>query len=175
MIELSWKLKLPSLSTKNKSSSPNTFHKSNSQLIDGLFLPPSDPTKLDKLLKKQFKDSAGKNWFDIPAQIITPGLKKDLQLLKVCGSLSALLQFFHEIVSALRANQANNVGLPRRREKQPWLADEQLLDGNLCEYRKRKLQEIEEVKRPTGVEKWKLNKSRRHTKAGKGKENKTRL
>ncbi|KAJ0093744.1 hypothetical protein Patl1_24741 [Pistacia atlantica] len=39
--------------------------------------------KLNKLLKKQMKDTVGTSWFDMPAATITPELKKDLQLLKL--------------------------------------------------------------------------------------------
>ncbi|PON99814.1 Fcf2 pre-rRNA processing [Trema orientale] len=56
---------------------------SSSELVDGLFVPPNDPRKLNKLPRKQIKDTAGNNWFDMPAPTITPELQKDLQLLKV--------------------------------------------------------------------------------------------
>ncbi|PWA82920.1 rRNA-processing protein fcf2 [Artemisia annua] len=58
-------------------------YKPNSELIDGLFVPPNDPKKVNKILKKQVKDTAGKSWFDMPAPTLTPELKKDLQLLKI--------------------------------------------------------------------------------------------
>lgn len=83
---------LPSQSSKSKShkidpqsaASAASLWKPNQQLVDGLFLPPNDPSKLKKLLKKQnAKDTAGSAWFDMPAPTLTPELKKDLQLLKV--------------------------------------------------------------------------------------------
>ncbi|KAG8367320.1 hypothetical protein BUALT_Bualt16G0060000 [Buddleja alternifolia] len=89
MIGFSWQPNLPSFSsTKNENSFSNeaetsALYKPNSQLIDGIFVPPNDPRKLNKLLNKQVKDTAAKNWFDMPAQTITPELKKDLQLLNV--------------------------------------------------------------------------------------------
>nr|XP_016435829.1 PREDICTED: rRNA-processing protein fcf2-like [Nicotiana tabacum]XP_016435830.1 PREDICTED: rRNA-processing protein fcf2-like [Nicotiana tabacum] len=89
VIGLSWEPKLPQLSFGTKKSSSNkeaetsAVYKPSSELIDGLFVPPNDPKKVNKFLRKQVKDTAGKNWFDMPAQTITPELKRDLQLLKV--------------------------------------------------------------------------------------------
>ncbi|PHT48713.1 hypothetical protein CQW23_12921 [Capsicum baccatum] len=87
VIGLSWEPKIPQLSIGTKKSSnelPGTsaVYKPSSELIDGLFVPPNDPKKVNKLIRKQVKDSAGKNWFDMPAPTITPELKTDLQLLK---------------------------------------------------------------------------------------------
>lgn len=68
-IGLSWQPKLDFFSsTKNDKHSINkaeggALYESNPELIDGLFLPPNDPRKLNKLLKKQVKDTVGKNWF----------------------------------------------------------------------------------------------------------------
>ncbi|CAL5338039.1 unnamed protein product [Camellia sinensis] len=105
VIGLSWEPKLPPLPSGTKkgsdkpprtlpesSSSSAVVYKSNTKLIDGLFVPPNNPKKLNKLLRKQFKDTAGKNWFDMTAQTLTPELKKDLQLLK--GSLSSRQKLF---------------------------------------------------------------------------------
>ncbi|PWA62193.1 rRNA-processing protein fcf2 [Artemisia annua] len=73
------------LGSNDKSKSvpeSSLVYKPNSELIDGLFVPPNDPKKVNKILKKQVKDTAGKSWFDMPAPTLTPELKKDLQLLK---------------------------------------------------------------------------------------------
>jgi len=43
--------------------SNNALWKSSSELVDGLFVPPNNPKKLNKLLKKQAKDTAGNNWY----------------------------------------------------------------------------------------------------------------
>ncbi|KAI7995038.1 rRNA-processing protein FCF2, partial [Camellia lanceoleosa] len=43
-----------------------------------------------------------------------------------------------------------------KKERKATLADELLSDHTLGEYRKRKVQEIEEQNRPGGVEKWKI-------------------
>jgi len=73
VVGLSWQpqLSIPSSSKATDGShtkpqteaSNNTLWKSNSELVDGLFVPPNDPRKLNKLLKKQAKDTAGKSWY----------------------------------------------------------------------------------------------------------------
>lgn len=69
VIGLSWEPKLPQLSFGTKKSSSNkeaetsAVYKPSSELIDGLFVPPNDPKKVNKFLRKQVKDTAGKNWY----------------------------------------------------------------------------------------------------------------
>ncbi|XP_028123820.1 uncharacterized protein LOC114320914 isoform X4 [Camellia sinensis] len=115
VIGLSWEPKLPPLPSGTKkgsdkpprtlpesSSSSAVMYKSNTKLIDGLFVPLNNPKKLNKLLRKQFKDTAGKNWFDMAAQTLTPELKKDLQLLKLSSSSRF---FFFFVSSSLSSRQ----------------------------------------------------------------------
>jgi len=72
-IGLSWAPKLPPISSgTTKSSTTNSSEKAKSshlsawrsgnELVDGLFVPPRDPRKLNKLLKKNVKDTAGQSW-----------------------------------------------------------------------------------------------------------------
>lgn len=68
IIGLSWEPKLPSLLFGAKSGSQNVqesslVYKPDSELIDGLFVPPNDPKKVNKLLKKQVNDTTGKSWY----------------------------------------------------------------------------------------------------------------
>lgn len=73
VVGLSWQPQLPipsSLKATDGShtkpqteASSSTVRKSSSELVDGLFVPPNDPKKLNKLLRKQAKDTAGKNWY----------------------------------------------------------------------------------------------------------------
>nr|DAD34603.1 TPA_asm: hypothetical protein HUJ06_005243 [Nelumbo nucifera] len=89
-IGLTWEPKLPSLSSGIQNGSEklqklpeSVTWKPDIDLVDGLFVPPNDPRKLNKLMQKQVKDTAGKNWFEMPAPTITPEIKKDLQILKL--------------------------------------------------------------------------------------------
>ncbi|KAJ8754975.1 hypothetical protein K2173_015487 [Erythroxylum novogranatense] len=86
VIGLSWEPKLipglPSLKSSNISKS---------QVIDkvetGLFIPPNDPTKLNRLLRNSQKDFCilWLNRVEMPAPTMTPELKRDLQLCKKCN------------------------------------------------------------------------------------------
>ncbi|KAL2233349.1 rRNA-processing protein fcf2 [Sesamum indicum] len=190
VIGLSWQPKLDAFSStkvekiSSKEAETSALYKPNSQLIDGLFLPPNDPRKLNKLSKKQVKDTAGKNWFDMPAQTITPELKKDLQLLKLRSAVdpkrhykkgdsrSKTLPKYFQVGTVIESATEFFTGRLTKKERKTTLADELLSDGNLREYRKRKVREIEEVNRPAGVDKWKLKKSRKHGKSGKSNRSK---
>ncbi|XP_075478563.1 rRNA-processing protein fcf2 isoform X1 [Primulina tabacum] len=180
LIGLSWQPKIPLLkssSPKKESSSSksnaesSSLYKQNSQLIDGLFVPPNNPRYLNKLFKKQIKDTAGSNWFDMPAQTITPELKKDLQLLKLRNvidpkrhykkgdSKSKTLPKYFQASTVIESATEFYTGRLTKKERKASLADELLSDRTLGEYRKRKVREIEEVKRPGGVGKWKISKT----------------
>nr|KYP49569.1 rRNA-processing protein fcf2 [Cajanus cajan] len=156
VIGLSWQPQLPIPSLKvtygshskpQIEASTSTVWKSSSELVDGLLVPPNDPRKLNKLLRKQVKDTAGEKWFNMPAQTITPELQKDLQLLKVGTVVDSPLDFFS--------------GRLTKKERKTTLADELLSDQNLASYRKRKVREIEEQNRPAGNEKWKIKSNSR--------------
>ncbi|KDP28005.1 hypothetical protein JCGZ_19085 [Jatropha curcas] len=175
MIGLSWEPKLPafSSSTKVKTKSNDqpegsALWKSNTELIDGLFVPPNDPIKVNKLLRSQAKDSAGKDWFDMPAPTMTPELKKDLQLLKLRNALDpkrhykkgdsktkALPKYF-QVGTVIESATDFFSGRLTKKERKATLAEELLSDRNLAAYRKRKVREIEEQSRPAGNEKWKI-------------------
>ncbi|XP_071742531.1 rRNA-processing protein fcf2-like [Rutidosis leptorrhynchoides] len=174
VIGLSWEPKLPSLnfSTKNGSnaksrdvSESNLVYKPTSELIDGLFVPPNDPKKVNKFLKKQVKDTAGKGWFDMPAPTLTPELKKDLQLLKLRNVMdpkrhykkgdSKLPKYFQVGTVVEHATEYYTSRLTKK-ERKSTLADELLSNESLKAYRKRKVQEIEAKNQPGGVDKWKI-------------------
>ncbi|KAF9586883.1 hypothetical protein IFM89_039908 [Coptis chinensis] len=199
---------IPSGSRKLESSPQNLVWKPDIKLIDGLFVPPNDPRKLNKLIRKQRKDTTGSNWFDMPAPTITPEIKRDLQILKLrsaldpkrhykksdsksktlpkyfqasilCYSCVVLLcTFFIALINSwviLSFNQVGTViesasdffsGRLTKKERKETLANELLADHSLTKYRKRKIREIEEQKRPVGVEKWK-NKGRQSWKRAK--------
>ncbi|KAL8515339.1 hypothetical protein ACS0TY_014155 [Phlomoides rotata] len=182
VIGLSWQPKLDLFSsTKNDKHSVNkaegnALYKKTPELIDGLFLPPNDPRKLNKLLKKQVKDTVGKNWFDVPAQTITPELKKDLQLLKLRGAIdpkrhykkgdsrSKTLPKYFQVGTVIESASEFFTGRLTKKERKATLADELLSDGKFLDYRKRKVREIEEVNRPAGNDKWKTNRHKKHGK-----------
>ncbi|KAI5664938.1 hypothetical protein M9H77_24261 [Catharanthus roseus] len=175
VIGLSWEPKVPSFSASSVGSKSHlgetstSVYRPHSQLIDGLFVPPNDPKKLNKLLRKQVKDTAGKNWFDMPAPTITPELKKDLQILKLRSvidpkrhykkgdSKSKTLPKYFQVGTVIEPASEYYTGRLTKKERKATIADELLHDTNLAQYRKRKVQEIGEKNRPGGVDKWKIS------------------
>lgn len=73
VIGLSWEPKLSLLSSAPKNGSDKSENvaensgaslwKPDSELVDGLFVPPNNPRKVNKLLRKQVKDTAGTKWY----------------------------------------------------------------------------------------------------------------
>lgn len=182
MIGLSWQPQLPIPSLKvtygshskpQIEASTSTVWKSSSELVDGLLVPPNDPRKLNKLLRKQIKDTAGEKWFNMPAQTITPELQKDLQLLKLRAALdpkrhykkgdskSKTLPKYFQVGTVVDSPLDFFSGRLTKKERKATLADELLSDQNLASYRKRKVREIEEQNRPAGNEKWKIKSNSR--------------
>ncbi|KNA18568.1 hypothetical protein SOVF_069670 [Spinacia oleracea] len=179
MIGLTWEPKLPSFGTASSSSSfgtrktqtnleGSTLYKPTSELIDGLYVPPNNPKKLNKILRKQLKDTTGSNWFDMPATVVTPELKQDLQLLKLRNvmdpkrhykkgdSKSKTLPKYFQVGTVVESASDYFSGRLTKKERKSRIADELLADGSLAQYRKRKVREIEEHQRPGGNEKWKI-------------------
>ncbi|KAG8072250.1 hypothetical protein GUJ93_ZPchr0006g45182 [Zizania palustris] len=154
-IGLSWAPKLPSLPTTSggtKGSGPiprssqESLYKPGSQLVDGLFVPPRDPRKANKLARKNVKDTTGKGWFDMPAPTITPELKKDLEILQLrhvmdpkrhfkrSGKSKALPKYFQVGTVIEPASEFFSSRLTKR-ERKTTLVDELLSDQQLKNYR----------------------------------------
>eukprot|EP00262_Sarcandra_glabra_P016908 TRINITY_DN563_c0_g1_i1.p1 TRINITY_DN563_c0_g1~~TRINITY_DN563_c0_g1_i1.p1 ORF type:complete len:193 (-),score=37.46 TRINITY_DN563_c0_g1_i1:220-798(-) len=172
VIGLSWAPKVPPLSSAMKATSQKlqiqaskTVWKHDHELVDGLFVPPWDPRKLNKLLKKQVKDTTGKSWFDMPAPTVTPEIKKDLQILKLRSAIdpkrhykkgeSKALPKYFQVGTVIESASDFFSGRLTKKERKATLADELLSDHSLGDYRKRKVREIEQ-RRPVGVDKWKI-------------------
>lgn len=144
----------------NKHSIEATAWKNEKQLQDGLLVPPRDPKKLKKMARKQVKDTLGDKWFDMPAQTITPELKKDLQLLKLrnvvdpkrhykADDAKGLPKYF-QVGTVIEPASEFYSGRLTKKERKPTIADELLSDSAFEQYRKRKHLEIERVNNPVG-------------------------
>ncbi|KAL5213008.1 hypothetical protein ABZP36_023855 [Zizania latifolia] len=183
---LSWAPKLPSLPTTSggkkgsgpiPSSAQESLYNPGSQLVDGLFVPPRDPRKANKLARKNVKDTTGKGWFDMPAPTITPELKKDLEILQLrhvmdpkrhfkrSGKSKALPKYFQVGTVIEPASEFFSSRLTKR-ERKTTLVDELLSDQHLKNYRMRKVREIQESRTPGGNQKWK-NKGKKTLKRAK--------
>lgn len=107
VVGLSWQpqLPIPSLSkaandssdTKSQTEvSSRALWKPNSELVDGLFVPPNDPRKLNKLLRQQAKDTAGRSWYAVDYDLM-------LVIISKCSRLAMFLFlikytfFLHEL------------------------------------------------------------------------------
>lgn len=177
VIGLTWEPKLPSLSSTSSSSvseKPHITHenvslyKPASELLNGLYLPPNDPRKLNKLVRKQIKDTTGNSWFGMPAAVLTPELKQDLQLLKLRGVMdpkrhykksdakSKTLPKYFQVGTIVESASDFYSSRLTKKERKARIADELLSDSSLTQYRKRKVREIEELNQPGGNEKWKI-------------------
>ncbi|XP_052141639.1 rRNA-processing protein fcf2-like [Oryza glaberrima] len=185
-IGLSWAPKLPSLPTTSggkkdtgasSSRAQGSLWKPESELVDGLFVPPRDPRKANKLARKNVKDTSGKGWFDMPAPTITPELKKDLEILQLrhvmdpkrhfkrAGKSKALPKYFQVGTVIEPASEFFSSRLTKR-ERKTTLVDELLSDQHLKNYRMRKVREIQESRTPGGNQKWR-NKGKKTLKRAK--------
>ncbi|KAK9165844.1 hypothetical protein Scep_001035 [Stephania cephalantha] len=177
LIGTTWDPKLPLITSNaaKASTSQNplaslgsTLWRPENELVDGLFVPPKEPKKLNKLMKKHLKDTAGASWFDMPAQTITPELKNDLQILKLRSVIdpkrhykkgdlkSKTLPKYFQVGTVIESASEFFSGRLTKKERKATLADELLSDNHLGTYRKRKVREIEKEHNVVGVEKWKI-------------------
>lgn len=75
LVGLSWEPKIPNFSSATKTGlgfdakPQETPHQTNhlwkpaTELVDGLFVPPNNPKTLNKMRRKQLKDTTGSNWY----------------------------------------------------------------------------------------------------------------
>ncbi|XP_078428177.1 rRNA-processing protein fcf2-like [Wolffia australiana] len=173
VVGLSWapKISLPSSETKRTSpqSQPQiSAFKSRDELVDGLFVPPRDPRKLNKLARENKKDNSGSAWFDMPAPTITPEVKKDLEILKLRSvidpkrhykkgdsRLKTLPKYF-QVGTVIEPSTDFFSARLTKKQRKSTIAEELLSDQTFRTYRKRKVREIEDALQPGGNEKWKI-------------------
>ncbi|KAL6193534.1 PREDICTED: rRNA-processing protein fcf2-like [Fragaria vesca subsp. vesca] len=170
VVGLSWEPNIPNFSAKTglkvdaKPQETNHRWKPASQLVDGLFVPPNNPKTLNKLQRKQLKDTTGSNWFDMPAPTMTPELQKDLKLLKLRSVMDPKRHYkkgdsqtakYFQVGTVVESASDFFSGRLTKKERKATVAEELLSDPVLATYRKRKVREIEEKNRPADNEKWK--------------------
>ncbi|RZC72521.1 hypothetical protein C5167_048001 [Papaver somniferum] len=156
-----------SAATSSSTKSVPQIPKPKTELIDGLYVPPADPKLRNKLVKKSLKDTTGKNWFDMPAQTITPEIKNDFQIIKLRhvldpkrhykkgDSKSKELPKYFQLGTVVESPTEFYDRLTKKERKRS-IAEEILHDNALKKYRKRKVREIEEKNNVPGVDKWKI-------------------
>ncbi|GHP11516.1 hypothetical protein PPROV_001024400 [Pycnococcus provasolii] len=123
-------------------------------------------------------DTAGKNWFHMPAANMTPELKRDLQVLKLRGAYDPKrfykgndgkkLPKYFQMGTVVEG--ATDYGVPEarltQRERKNTLAEEILHDANIAAYRKRKFQQLQSEKVPRKIKRGKVEakKKKKHKK-----------
>ncbi|KAL1208901.1 hypothetical protein V5N11_030379 [Cardamine amara subsp. amara] len=173
LIGLKWEPKFPGLSLESNTGSKvaaeshesSSLWASKSDLVDGICLPPTDPRKINKMIRKQLKDTAGSNWFDMPAPTMTPELKRDLQLLKLrtvmdpshhykkSVSRSKVAEKYFQVGTVIEPAQEYYGRLTKKNRKATF-AEDLVSDPKIAQYRKRKIKEIEEKNRAVTNKRW---------------------
>eukprot|EP00744_Colponema_vietnamica_P005100 GILI01007504.1.p1 GENE.GILI01007504.1~~GILI01007504.1.p1 ORF type:complete len:167 (+),score=58.80 GILI01007504.1:107-607(+) len=126
---------------------------------------------IHKKKKKEVEDTAGKDWFNMPATPITPELKQDLTALKLRAfydpkrfykkdSGKALPKYFQIGTVVEGAGEFYSSRLTNK-ERKGRLVDELLTDEKVKNYTKRKFREIDEKKRSGGKGHYKKKISKR--------------
>jgi hypothetical protein len=118
------------------------------------FAPPRDKAKDAKEARKLAPDTAGKGWFDMPAQEITAELKRDLRLLKLRGTwdpkrfyksndTSKFPKYFQIGTVVEGATEFYSSRLTKKDRKQT-ITEEVLANEDITNYRKRRYNAVQD-------------------------------
>ncbi|KAK3814902.1 MAG: Fcf2 pre-rRNA processing-domain-containing protein [Benniella sp.] len=131
-----------------------------------------------KQKQEEREKTAGKGWFDLPQQIMTPELKRDLQILKLRNVLDpkrfykredkgkAKFPKYFQIGTVIEGNTEFYSSRLTKKERATTITGEVMKDLAGREYYKRKFSEIQEAKQSGGKRFYKKGK-------GKGKQSKS--
>ncbi|KAF9180121.1 hypothetical protein BGZ51_006435 [Haplosporangium sp. Z 767] len=126
-----------------------------------------------KQKKEEREKTAGKGWFDLPQQVLTPELKRDLQILKLRNVLDpkrfykraekgkAKFPKYFQMGTIIEGNTEFYSSRLTKKERATTITGEVMKDLTGRDYYKRKFNEIQEVKQSGG---------KRFNKKGKGKQ-----
>ncbi|EIE26292.1 Fcf2-domain-containing protein [Coccomyxa subellipsoidea C-169] len=142
--------------------------------------PPVDPRRRAREARKAAPDTAGKGWFDLPAQQITPEVKRDLRLIRLRGAMdtkrfyksldSTKFPKYFQFGTVVEGPADFYAGRMTKKQRQGTLTDELLADPDLAEGRAKRYGRLQEErgrfarkkKRPTGNERKRVVKRPRH-------------
>ncbi|KAF9432089.1 hypothetical protein BGZ76_011273 [Entomortierella beljakovae] len=132
---------------------------------------------LSKKQKKEEREkTAGKGWFDLPQQVLTPELKRDLQILKLRNVLDPKRFYkreekgkpkfpkYFQVGTIIQGNTEFYSSRLTKKERATTITGEVMKDITGRDYYKRKFNEIQESKQSGG---------KRFNKKGKGKQSKS--
>ncbi|BDA41166.1 probable deoxynucleotidyltransferase terminal-interacting protein 2 at C-terminar half [Coccomyxa sp. Obi] len=181
--ELRWEpaLKLPSPVAAGEAVSgaslvPNAMQ----SLGNKLMAPPADLRRQAREAKKAAPDTAGKAWFDLPAQQITPEVKRDLRLIRLRGAMDPKRFYksldqtkfpkYFQLGTVVEGAADFYAGRMTRKERKGTLTEEILADPDIAATRAKRYGALQEErgrwarkkKRPTTNERKKVAKRPRH-------------
>ncbi|DBB11920.1 TPA: hypothetical protein ACH3X3_006060 [Trebouxia sp. C0006] len=127
------------------------------QLEKQFNLPPRDTRSIDKQAQKLKPESAGKQWFDLPAQQLTDETRRDLKLLQLRGTFDPKrfykssdhkkgLPKFFQIGTVVEASADFYSGRLSNRERKRTITEELLADPDLSQARKRRFDKLQDEK-----------------------------
>ncbi|KAF9951265.1 hypothetical protein BGZ72_007200 [Mortierella alpina] len=129
-----------------------------------------------KQKKEEREKTTGKGWFDLPQQVMTPELKRDLQILKLRNVLDPKRFYkreekgkpkfpkYFQVGTIIEGNTEFYSSRLTKKERATTITGEVMKDLTGRDYYKRKFDEIQEVKQSGG---------KRFNKKGKGKQSKS--
>eukprot|EP00898_Chlorokybus_atmophyticus_P005962 jgi/Chlat1/6367/Chrsp44S05834 len=129
-------------------------------LLKSLTVPPLDSRRANRLAAKVAPDTAGSNWYDLPAPTLTTQLKRELQLLKLRSVTdpkrfyksadSSKYPKYFQIGTVIEGPADFYSSRLSQRERKQTITDELLADQALKSYRKRKYLQIQDAKQSGG-------------------------
>ncbi|CAO3567976.1 unnamed protein product [Mortierella alpina] len=137
----------------------------------------AEKVHISKKQKKEEKEkTTGKGWFDLPQQVMTPELKRDLQILKLRNVLDPKRFYkreekgkpkfpkYFQVGTIIEGNTEFYSSRLTKKERATTITGEVMKDITGRDYYKRKFDEIQEAKQSGG---------KRFNKKGKGKQSKS--
>ncbi|KAA6416599.1 MAG: hypothetical protein FRX49_13429 [Trebouxia sp. A1-2] len=140
-----------------KACSSSRAAPAHSQLEKQFNLPPRDTRSTDKQARKLKPETAGKQWFDLPAQQLTDETRRDLKLLQLRGTFDPKrfykssdhkkgLPKFFQIGTVVEASADFYSGRLSNRERKRTITEELLADPDLSQARKRRFDKLQDEK-----------------------------
>jgi len=124
-------------------------------LAKQLTVPPRDPATMSKMRSQSKRDTAGKGWFDLPAQTIDADMKRELRLLRLRGAYDT--KRFYKSFDSTKFPKHFAMGtviespadfysgrLDKKQRKKATLTDQLLADADVSQSRKKRFGKLQE-------------------------------
>ncbi|EPX71406.1 rRNA processing protein Fcf2 [Schizosaccharomyces octosporus yFS286] len=147
---------VPSVKKEELVSNPSTYVDEDSSVEEPTTLNPHVPAPGITNKKKAVKDTAGGDWFDMPATELTESVKRDIQLLRMRNVLDPKRHYrrentkhmpkYFQTGTIVEGPQDYFSGRIANRERQPTITDELVHNTERRNYFKKKYLEIQKTK-----------------------------